>query len=369
MKALSLLIKPASSACNLRCKYCFYHDLASIRNVKSYGMMSEGVIETIVKKAYESAENIVTFGFQGGEPTLRGLDFFKLFVELTKKYNKNNIKTSFALQTNGMVIDEDWAKFFADNKFLVGLSLDGNKEIHDMNRIDANGEGTFKRVFKAAKILDEYKAEYNILCVVTKSLARHCTKVYKYLKSKGFNYLQFIPCLDSLEQNPGESVYSLTPKDYGRFLNTITDLWYEDFLQGSYTSVRMLDNLVLMLKGHPPESCDMVGRCSANAIIEADGGVYPCDFYMTDEWRLGSVIDDSFDNLIKNETAMRFIETSMNISQECKDCEFYFICRGGCRRQKEPIQNGKPLENYFCEAYKLFYSNSLNKLKHVAKMI
>ncbi len=368
-KNLVLLIKPASGNCNLRCKYCFYHDVLSNREISDYGMMSEDTLESIVKKAYDYVDGIVTFGFQGGEPTLRGLDFYRALIVLVEKYNKSNIETRFMIQTNGILIDKNWAEFLGENKFLVGLSLDGNRDIHDLHRVDANGDGTFKQVMETAKILNKYKVDFNILCVVTKAFARHGAKVYTFLKSAGFRYLQFIPCLDSLDEKPGQSPYSLTPKSYGKFLISLFDCWYKDMTNGNYISIRMFDNILSMLKGYPPESCDMQGSCSKGTILEADGSMYPCDFYVMDKWKLGNINTDSFEQMQNSEKANEFVLSSKNISKDCLNCEFGRICRGGCRRHKEPIDTDKPLENYFCESYKLFYLKTLAYFQRIARSI
>jgi len=368
-KSLSLLIKPASGACNLRCKYCFYSDVINHRENQDYGMMKEDVAQEIVKKAFDYADTFVNFAFQGGEPTLRGLDFYREFVGFVKKYNKNNINVGFAIQTNGIVIDDEWAAFFAENNFLVGLSLDGYKEINDLNRVDAKGDGTFKTILNVSRILNKHNVEYNILCVVTKAVAKHGVKIYNFFKSNGFIYIQFIPCLDDFGEENGKRPFSLTAKDYGNFLINIFNLWYRDYLNDDYVSIRMFDNLVMMLKGYPPESCDMRGECAKGTIIEADGSLYPCDFYVVDEWKIGNVMNESFEELISNPQMDKFVQISRNINPECKTCEYYMLCRGGCKRHKEHSINDDVLSNIFCESYKMFYKHAYDKLVYVARMV
>lgn len=369
MPPLTTLIKPASGNCNLRCKYCFYYDVMNSREVKNYGIMSEETLETLVKNAFDFAEGLVTFAFQGGEPTLATLDFYRKLIELEKKYNKKNIKVNNALQTNGMVINDEWAKFFHDNEFLIGLSLDGYKEIHNFYRVDANGEGSFNRVLKTAKIFDKYNVMYNVLCVVNKHIAKHGTKVYNFYKKQGFKFLQFIPCLDEIGEEFGQNPYSLTPKDYEVFLKTLFDLWYDDFVNGNRISIRMFDNILQIILGYEPESCDMTGHCSVSSVIEADGSVYPCDFYVLDEWKLGNVNDSSFEEILSSEKGKQFIMESINTDPNCKECEFYRICRGGCKRHKEPKIDGKYTKNYFCSAYKEFYKYTLPRFMEIARNI
>lgn len=366
-KSLSLLIKPSSSACNLRCKYCFYYDVAENRHQKDYGMMEEDVLEEIIIKAFDYADAHITMAFQGGEPTLRGLGFFNKCIELTEQYNKNEVPINFAIQTNGILINDEWAKFFSQNKFLVGLSLDGYKEVNDLNRVDSKGDSTFKRIINASRILSKHNVEYNILCVVTKAVAKHGVKIYNFFRSNGFKYIQFIPCLDDFGEENGKRPYSLTTIDYGNFLINIFNLWYRDYINGDYVSIRMFDNLVMMLKGYPPESCDMVGQCSRGTIIEADGSLYPCDFYVTDEWKIGSLLESSFDELINKTKMDMFVAQSTKIDMECRTCEYFSLCRGGCRRHKENSIDRNVLTNMFCESYKMFYAHSYDKLMYIAK--
>jgi uncharacterized protein len=224
MPPVSVLIKPASSSCNLKCRYCFYYDVAENRDKKNYGIMSCDTLELLIKRVFEYAENFVAFAFQGGEPTMAGLDFYRKVVELQRQYNVKKIRINNAIQTNGMIIDEEWAKFLGENNFLVGLSLDGAKDIHDMNRVDARGIGSHSRIEKTVEFFNKHKVEYNILCVVTKSVSRHIEKIYNYYMKKGFQYLQFIPCLDELGVEPGNNPYSITPESYEVFLKKLFDL-------------------------------------------------------------------------------------------------------------------------------------------------
>lgn len=368
-KSLYLLIKPASSSCNLKCRYCFYNDIAEKREVANYGSMSEDCLRHIVKKAFTYAEDNITFGFQGGEPLMRGIEFFEHFIEMLREYDPKGVKTQISIQTNGTLIDEAWAEFFFKNKFLIGISLDGYKETHNLNRVDGENQGTFNHVVKSINLLKKWNVEFNILCVVTKNVARHANKVYQYLKNTGSGYIQFIPCLDEYGEQPGTNKYSLSPKGYGEFLNRIFDLWHRDILRGNYCSIRYFDDLITILKGYPPASCDMQGECSRGTVIEADGSVYPCDFYVVDEYRLGNVLEDDFETLIGCPSMDRFVETSRNITEDCINCRFQSICRGGCRRHKVNLEHGGGLENYFCDSYKTFFEYSLDRLIRISKLI
>ncbi|NLK68021.1 MAG: anaerobic sulfatase maturase [Clostridiaceae bacterium] len=369
MPPLNLLIKPSSGNCNLSCKYCFYQSITENRNVKSYGMMSIDLLEELVIESLKYADKYCTFAFQGGEPTLVGLDFYEKLIKFQKKHNSKNIQITNSIQTNGMVIDNNWSKFFAQNNFLVGISLDGPKDIHDVNRVDAKNSGSFSKVMQAIDTFNKYNVEYNILTVVNSLTSRHIQKIYNFFKKEGFKYLQFIPCLDPLNEAPGKHDYSLTPRRYTFFLNTLFDLWYADIRQGNPVSIRYFDNLVSMLMGYPPESCGMSGVCSCYFVIEADGSTFPCDFYVIDEWKLGNIKNETFDEMYNSENATKFVEVSKNIDPNCNKCPYLVLCRSGCRRYREPFENGLPVLNYFCSSYKEFFGYAGKRLEEIARRL
>lgn len=366
---MSLLIKPVSSNCNLRCNYCFYHAIAENRSTENYGMMDIDLLEIMVKKALEYADYACTFAFQGGEPTLIGLDFYRKLVEFEKKYNVKKVQINNVLQTNGLIIDKNWAKFLVENKFLVGISLDGPKDIHDANRIDAKNDGSFNKVIDTITLFNKHKVEYNILFVVNSYVARHANKIYNFYKKNNFKYLQFIPCLDPLNELPGGNDFSLKPERYTNFLKSLFDLWYEDITKGNMISIRYFDNLVGMFMGHRPEACGMSGECQCQFVVEADGGVYPCDFYVTDEWLLGNIKDRAFEELRYSNVGSTFIEISRFVDPKCKECKWFSLCRGGCRRHREPFVDGKPDLNYYCKSYKEFFGYAEERLYKVATML
>lgn len=368
MPPVSLLIKPASSNCNMRCKYCFYHSLAENRNVRSYGIMDIETLEILVEKTLNFSDVTCTFAFQGGEPTLAGLYFFEKLIEFQRKYNKKGIKINNTIQTNGMIIDEEWAKYLSDNDFLVGLSLDGTKDIHDMSRVDSRNKGTFNRVMKTVDLFNKHKVEYNILFVVNSGVARRITKIYNFFKRNGFRFIQFIPCLDPLGEQPGRFPYSLTPERFAGFLKTLFDAWYTDIKKGNMISIRYFDNLVGMIMGYPPENCGMSGICQVQFVVEADGGVYPCDFYVLDEWCMGNLKTQELDELRESQAARDFVEVSRYIDPKCRQCKWVNLCRGGCRRNREPFIDDKPVLNYFCSSYMDFFEYAAPRLYELAML-
>lgn len=364
MPPINLLIKPASSLCNMRCRYCFYADVSSHREVPSYGIMSGETLRTLTERALAHAEGFCGFAFQGGEPTVAGLDFFRQAVALQKELNTKKLPVHNAIQTNGLVIDDEWAAFLAENRFLVGLSLDGDAKVHNDLRPDAHGKGTYGRVMRAAQLLQKHGCEYNILCVISSPVARHAGRVYDHLKRH--RYLQFIPCIDEFEGGP--SPLSLSADQYAQFLKVTFDRYYHDYMAGQYTSVRTFDNYVQMLMGHPAENCAMNGTCTCNIVVEGDGSIYPCDFYVLDRWRLGNIRQDELPALLASETAAQFVESSRAVPDECRACQWAALCRGGCRRDREALgQEGLGL-NRFCEAYKAFFSYGIDRLREMARV-
>lgn len=364
MPPVNLLIKPASSLCNMRCKYCFYADVSRNRDTLSYGRMEEDTLETLVKRAFEYATGYAGFAFQGGEPTLAGLNFYRKLIELQNKYNTRNLPVYNSIQTNGYALNEEWAAFFAEHHFLVGLSLDGTKEAHNALRLDAKGEGTYDTVVRSTALLEQAGVDFNILCVVNNYVARHPQKVYNNLKK--YRYLQFIPCLDDFDGE--KESFSLTPQRYGTFLKTTFDLYYQDFMAGNYVSIRNFDNYVRMLQGYPPESCAMNGVCTCYFVIEGDGSVFPCDFYVLDQWKLGNVHRDSLSDLVRSQKAQEFVSMSRHRSDACMTCPYYRLCRGGCRREREPFTDNRPGLNRFCESYKILFSHGISRMLEIAGM-
>jgi uncharacterized protein len=373
LKNISLLIKPSSSNCNLACKYCFYYDVAANRDYESFGFMQASTMKSLIIKALDSATDHITFAFQGGEPTLIGLDYFKDFVATVNQHISTQT-IHYAIQTNGTLLTDEFCAFLHQNNFLVGLSLDGPKDMHDLNRIDAKKSGSFKSVDQAARLMAKHKVDFNILTVVTKNTVRHVQKIYRYFKSQGYQYLQFIPCISDFNDSKLQA-FNITPEEYGNFLVQLFDLWYQDIIKGEHISIRLFDNYVQMLLGMPPESCDMNGFCSVNPVIEADGSVYPCDFYVLDQWKLGNIKADSLESMISGALAHNFVSSGSKRAEECDSCTYYQLCRSGCRRHKEMFadthaKSDQDLhDNYFCESYKIFFHHSSDKLKQIARFV
>lgn len=354
---VSIMLKPSSSLCNLRCEYCFYSSLASERAEYSKGMMSENTAVNIIKSVLEFADGSdVFFTFQGGEPLLSGLKFFSRFVDNVKKYNTKNSPVHYCLQTNGTLIDEKFAVFFKQNNFLIGVSLDGDEELNSY-RLYPDGASSFNDVMNGIRLLQKHKVTFNILCVLTKRTAANFKTAYRFFKAQNLRYLQFIPCLRPLKNDFDESLYMDT-EDYADFLCRGFNIYFNDYMRKEYVSVRSFDNYISLSRGQNAEQCGMNGCCSSLFAIEGDGSVYPCDFYCIDEWCLGNINTSSFAELYHSERAVEFIKNSFIVDEKCKKCDYFYICRGGgCKRNRQ--------DKDYCGAYKKFFSSSLYKMEQI----
>ncbi len=367
MKHINLLIKPASSLCNLRCRYCFYADEAQKRADASLGVMTRETAETLIRGAYSAAEpgGTVSFAFQGGEPTAAGLDFFQFFTAEARRTRPERVAISFSIQTNGILLNEQWAEFLHRENFLTGLSVDGFKDVHDLHRVDASGEGTWNRVLRAKELLNRHRVENNALCVVTGALARHPDRAYGNLKKLGFRYIQFIACLDPLGETRGGRPWSLTPEAYGKFLCRVFDLWYEDWRRGDYHSVRLFEDYVHILIGDGAGTCATCGRCGAYFVVEGDGSIYPCDFFALDRWRMGNICENSLSELAKSDRAREFLTWGTEKPRECVSCPYFRICGGGCKNDWTAGEEGP--RNYYCASFRALLDYAMPRLLTVAR--
>lgn len=313
--------------------------------------MSKETTETLIQKALAFADGqSAAFAFQGGEPTLSGLDYFRHFTETVRRFNQKNSPIFYSIQTNGTLLTDEWAQFFAEHHFLVGLSLDGDLEGNKFRK-KPSGSNSFYRILSAAELLRKHGAEFNILTVLTGYCAENGERIYRYFRAKGFRYLQFIPCLRPFDSDEQSELY-MTPEQYADFLIRTFNLYVKDYVRGEYISVRQYDNWVRLFLGQPTEQCGMLGYCSHQFVAESNGNIYPCDFYCTDEYLLGNIEETDFRTMSESETAVHFIRESLPVPERCKACKLYPICRaGGCKRTRQSAD--------YCEAYKKFFSACL----------
>lgn len=367
MPPLSVMIKPSSGNCNMQCDYCFYCDEMKNRSRETYGFMTESTLKNVIRRTMLRAEGHISYAFQGGEPTLRGLDFFRKVMEYQRKYNRNNVHISNAFQTNGYALDDAWCGFFHENDFLVGVSVDGTRDIHDsLRHAKADSGPTFDRVAEAVRLLEKHQADYNILTVVTGRTAGRIREIYRFYDSMGWKYQQYIECLDPLGKEWGKEPYSLTPEAFGQFMVELFGLWYEDLKRGKAPYNRKFENYVSILMGRIPEACEQRGICGMQMVVEADGSVYPCDFYVMDRYRLGNFNTDRLDDIDARRREIMFVEESGKISRVCRDCGYYRVCRGGCQRSRIYYPDEGGYRSYFCRGYRRFFGECLGTLKEIA---
>ncbi len=293
--------------------------------------MDQITMRHLIHKACDVDQDAsITFAFQGGEPTLAGLAYFKDFISTVNQTKKPSQQIIYTLQTNGTLLDNDWFVFLKENKVLVGISLDGFKENHDSLRIGNNDRTTFKSVMKTIEGLRHHQIEFNILTVLTSQLAKEPERLYRFYRSHDFRYIQLIPCLPRLKGQP--DTFALTPKLFASFYKTFYDLWLVDFERGDVLSVNLFDNVIPMYKGIKPMQCGMLGYCSPQFVIEADGSVYPCDFYALDEYCCGNINTDSLDQILHHPKMVAFLTEKKPMSPLCETCRYKPICNGNCKR-------------------------------------
>ncbi|HCK43608.1 MAG TPA: anaerobic sulfatase maturase [Ruminococcaceae bacterium] len=356
--AVSVMLKPSSSACNLKCKYCFYSNVSSERAEFFKGMMSDETAENVISKALSFADSSqVYFTFQGGEPLLRGVDFFKRFVSKVKALNIKNSAVTLCVQTNGTLIDDEWCRFFKDNNVLVGVSLDGDEELNSY-RVYPDGKNSFDDIMRGISLLDKYGINYNILSVLTSRLAQNVRRSYRFFKQHGFRYLQYIPCLKPFDCDDDE--YAMSVDDYASYLKSCYKIYFNDNMRGNLVSIRQFDNYALLASGKNAEQCGMNGPCSTQFVVEGDGSVYPCDFYCTDEWLLGNINENDFNELFNSKLSVTFLKDSFKIGDDCKKCDYFTLCRGGgCKRNRQNAD--------YCKAYKDFFASSYNMILQMSR--
>ena len=339
---ITVLVKPASAACNLQCSYCFYLETACNRQQGNRGIMGQEVMEALIATTMDfAAGGTVTYLFQGGEPLLAGLDFFKEFVELVQQQQqrqeqRNTFPASqacYMVQTNGTLITQDFCQFFVEHNFILGVSLDGPPEIHNLYRQYPATQDSHDKVMEAIQLLKSYKIPFSVLSVVTRAWAGKEVEIYRWFQSHQLNQLQFIYCIPP---DATDTTFCLTNQEYGQLNKTFFQLYWQDLCQGREISIRFYDNLLAMLQGRMPEQCGMMGYCPATITVEADGSLYPCDFYCSDNWYIGNIKEMGLKELFYHPVMQKFLVSSQKREDACTTCPVLGLCRGGCRREREP---------------------------------
>ena len=331
------------------------------------GIMGEETVECLIREAYRLVESrgFVSFAFQGGEPLLAGLDFFRRFTERARTLKPADVRLAFSIQTNGTLLNEDWVRFLREENFLVGLSMDGFPELHNAHRVDADGKGSWNQVSKGLSLLKKAHVPVNALCVVTAQCARSPQKAYQTLKKLGFRYIQFIACLDPSGAARGTLPWSLEPYAYGRFLCQLFDLWFRDWEKGDYHSIRLFEDYVHLLLCEDGSTCATCGHCGSYFAVEADGSVYPCDFYALDEWLIGNLCTQPLDIIMENDTFRNFLNLGLEKPSECSSCFWGPLCAGGCKNDWVQAENG--IHNYYCSAFRMLFSYAGDRMVRIAR--
>lgn len=366
MKHVSLLIKPSSSLCNLKCTYCFYNDISSIREVKSYGFMSEEVVTKMIDNVYRDLEDSdhLSLVFQGGEPTLVGIEYYKKLTEYVKRKN-SKVEVHYSIQTNGFTIDSDWCELFKEHNFLVGLSIDGSEKYHDQTRRTWAKEGSYNRIMDSKKLLDLYGVDYNIITVLTSDLSKDPNSIIDFLEKSNVEYVQFIPCLEDLDRK-GSHSEALTPERFYYFYSKIFEYWINQLEHGKYRSIKLFDDIFNLFVNREITACGMTGSCQVQLVVEGDGSTFPCDFYVLDEYKLGNIKESTIYDLAGHENAKRFLNENRSPKDFCKTCPYLMYCNGGCKRMDKNMYINE--ENTFC-GYQSLLNIYLERLDDIVEYL
>ncbi len=356
----SLLVKPVSAVCNLDCSYCFYLD----READPYQALPgrrmtpetlERLVETYLFYSYPSG----VFVFQGGEPTLAGLPFFEKVVELQKRYGRRGQSVSNAIQTNGILLDDAWCALLKEYKWMAGISLDGPEPMHDRYRVNKGGAGTWRHVMRGLEALQKNRVEFSALCVLSQANVEKPREVYRFFRSLGVDSIQYIP-LSEFDGKGQPLPFTITAGQYGRFLLETFELWWPERRR---VRIRYFDNIAEALAGQKPGACTMHETCDSYAVVEYNGDVYPCDFFVEKDWRLGNVEIDSWAEIARRQKRYRFASKKTIAHPECAACEYQSICHGGCPKHRhDPHRRFEDLD-YFCGAYKAIFARAVEPLR------
>lgn len=363
-KIFSILVKPVSWACNLKCTYCFYHITEAL--YPKHHVMDAATLERMTRDLQAIGNPTASYGWQGGEPLIAGREFFHLAFRMQEKHRRPGQVIANAVQTNATLIDEAWARLFARNRVLLGVSLDGPQKIHDHYR----GAGTHERVMKAIKTLNENRVEYNILTVLNDKNVGMGRKLYAYLRDQGFKWLQFIPIVEPQEDG-SPAPFSVTGDQYANFLLDVFDEWKKNDV--GKISVRCFDSMVLHAGGQRGLLCIHDGTCDGYVVVEHNGDVYPCDFFVRKEWKIGNLNDvsdgeNAYVKMMESDVVHRF--RAGRKLNECADCEYAAICEGGCQKDRlvrwGAFGGGLDKRSVLCPAYKKFYKATFAWFKEQA---
>lgn len=370
--AFHVMTKPRGAICNLDCTYCYF--LSKERLYPGSGFrMTSALLERYVRQ-YIEAQRVpeVTFAWQGGEPTLMGLDFYREAVALQEKYRRPGMRILNTLQTNGVLLDDDWCRFFHEHGFLIGLSLDGPRELHDAYRVDRGGQGTFDRVMRGVSLLKKHRVEFNILTTIHAANADHPLEVYRFLRDEvGTRFIQFIPIVERDNDTgfqEGEAITdrSVTARQYGDFLIAIFEEWIRRDVGKVY--VQMFDVALAAWAGLPPGLCVFAETCGTALALEHTGDLYACDHYVEPRYLLGNIQEIPLAELVASEPQRQFgLAKRDTLPRYCLECEVRFVCNGGCPKDRVlTTPDGEPGLNYLCAGYRAFFNAIDRPMRYMA---
>lgn len=381
--AFSTMIKPIGSACNLDCNYCYYRDKSEIYS-GVMPRMEETLLEEYIKQYLGGvSQQQVTFCWHGGEPLLAGLPFYRKAMELQEKY-KGNKTIENTLQTNGLLLNDEWCSFLRDNNFLVGISLDGPQDIHDAYRRDCGGAPTFTRVVKAIETMSKNNVEYNILSTVNKRSEGRGVEVYKFLTSLG-NFIQFLPVVEYVKLRDAEgkrplivspddecatrASWSVSAEGFGTFMCDVFDEWVRYDVGRRF--VQLFDVTLANWCGVQPSLCSFCETCGDGLVVEHNGDVYSCDHFVYPEYKLGNIQEKTLHAMYGSSEQQAFGRDKREaLPLECKRCNYYFLCRGECPKHRfEYAKNGEPYMNVLCEGYKNFFRHTDPYMRYMRTLI
>lgn len=359
IKPFQILVKPVAADCNLECSYCFYRPVN-----KHFGgdslrhRMSEDILETLIKDFLSYRFDISVLCWQGGEPTLAGLPFFEKVIELEMKHGVRGQRIGNAFQTNGLLINDDWARLLSEYRFLVGLSLDGPEDIHNEYRKSKGGKGSFNKVMEAVEFMRRWKASFSILTVVSKANERRAKDVYRFFKKMKFKEFQFIPCIEINPATGKIADYSASPQGYAKFLKELYHEWIND--NPSSVRIRTFDFFSLAVQGASVDYCPFQNRCGSYLVVEHNGDVFPCDFFVKSEWNLGNITEQSLASFFVLPKQQDFSHYKDKRDEKCRQCSWEGLCYGGCPKEWLTYVGKTATRSYYCKSYREFFT----KLDH-----
>jgi len=372
-RAFHIMSKPTGPLCNLDCKYCFYLEKENLYPNTRKWAMTDAVLEAYIRNYIEAHDaDTVNFAWQGGEPTLLGVDFFERAVELERRYAGRKRITN-ALQTNATLLDDRWGEFLRRNEFLVGVSIDGPRELHDFYRVDKGSAGTFDRVMRGLETLKRHRVEFNTLTVVNRQNSRQPLEVYRFLKSIGSRFMQFIPIVErTAAVATGDGLvliqpafagatevtdWSVEPRAFGEFLAAIFDEWVKRDV-GSYY-VQHFDVALESWLGLPQSLCVFRRTCGSALAMEHSGDLYSCDHFVYPEFKLGNIMESPMGGMVDSARQRDFGQAKADaLPRMCRECDVRFACNGECPKHRfERTPDGESGLNYLCAGYKLFFKH------------